>query len=145
MIKKKFLILIPARSGSSKLKNKNIKLINKRPLLYYTCKFAKKLKGKNSTVIGCTDSKKISKIFNKFDIQTPFLRPKKISKKFSLDIEFVNYSLKFFANKISIGSFVLGRNGLCPLDSFKFFFFLEKMLQKLTLYVSTFLSFYASS
>ena len=99
MIKKKFLILIPARSGSSKLKNKNIKLINKRPLLYYTCKFAKKLKGKNSTVIGCTDSKKISKLFNKFDIQTPFLRPKKISKKFSLDIEFVNYSLKFFANK----------------------------------------------
>ena len=70
---------------------------------------------------------------------------KKISEPKSQKINLPPFFVKFFANKISIGSFVLGRNGLCSLDSFDFFFFLEKMLQKLTLYVSTFLSFYASS
>ncbi len=99
MIKKKFLILIPARSGSSKVKNKNIKLINKKPLLYYTCRFANKLKKNDNIIVGCTDSKKIVRFFDKFNIDTPFLRPKKISNKFSLDIEYINYALNFFANK----------------------------------------------
>ncbi len=98
MIKKKVLIIIPARSGSSKLKNKNIRKIKKLPLLYYTCNFAKKLKNKNNVIVGCTDSKKILKLFKQYEIQAPFLRPKKISKKFSLDIEYVNYTLNFYAN-----------------------------------------------
>lgn len=98
-MKKKILIIIPARSGSSNLKNKNIKLIKKKPLLYYTCKFAKKLKNKNNTIVGNTDSSKIIKLFKKYKIQTPFLRPKKISKKYSLDIEYINYTLNFFAKK----------------------------------------------
>ena len=33
---------IPARSGSKTIKNKNIRLINKKPLIFYTLDFAKK-------------------------------------------------------------------------------------------------------
>ena len=32
----KIIGFIPARSGSTRLKNKNIKLINNRPLIYWT-------------------------------------------------------------------------------------------------------------
>jgi|TARA_Y100000389_G_C17364546_1_gene465540 N-acylneuraminate cytidylyltransferase len=99
MIKKKFLIIIPARSGSSKLKNKNMRLVNNKPLLYYTCKFANQLKNKNNIIVGCADSKKINTFFTKCGILAPFLRPKKISKKFSLDIEYVNYTLDFYSRK----------------------------------------------
>ena len=99
MIKKDLLIIIPARAGSTGVRNKNIKKINKEPLVYYSCRFAKKVKGKNDIVIGCTDSKKIQKIFTKYKIYTPFLRPKKISNKFSLDIEYVNYCINFFSNR----------------------------------------------
>ena len=33
--------LIPARSGSKTIKNKNIKLLNKKPLIYYSLETAK--------------------------------------------------------------------------------------------------------
>ena len=41
--KKKILAIIPARSGSKKIKNKNIIKINKKPLIYFTIKEAKNL------------------------------------------------------------------------------------------------------
>ena len=65
--------------------------------MYYTCKFANKLKNKNNIVVGSTDSRKILKLFKQYNIQAPFLRPKKISKKYSLDIEYVNYAINFYA------------------------------------------------
>jgi CMP-N,N'-diacetyllegionaminic acid synthase len=99
MIRKELLIIIPARSGSSELKNKNIVKIKKKPLIFYTCAFANKIKNKNYEVIGSTDTEKISRIFNKYKIKTPFLRPKKISKKYSLDISYVNHAINFFYKK----------------------------------------------
>ena len=39
----KTIAIITARSGSSGIKNKNIKMINNKPLIYYTIKFAKNL------------------------------------------------------------------------------------------------------
>ena len=35
------LIFIPARSGSKRLKNKNIRKVNGKPLIYWTIKYAK--------------------------------------------------------------------------------------------------------
>ena len=40
----KILGFIPARSGSTRLKNKNLKKFLGKPLLYHTIKFVKKLK-----------------------------------------------------------------------------------------------------
>ena len=39
---KKILAIIPARGGSKGIKNKNIKNINKKPLIFWTIKEAKK-------------------------------------------------------------------------------------------------------
>jgi CMP-N-acetylneuraminic acid synthetase len=40
----KLLIFIPARKGSKEIKNKNMILIKKKPLIYYTIKTAKNIK-----------------------------------------------------------------------------------------------------
>jgi len=99
MIKKKLLVIIPARKGSKGIKDKNIFIINKKPLIYYSIIASNFIKERNKIVICCTDSKKISKISKSYGAEVPFLRPKNISQDSSLDIEFVNFCLKKFYEK----------------------------------------------
>ena len=42
--KNKVLVIIPARSGSKGIKNKNIKIVQKKPLLAHSIIYAKRCK-----------------------------------------------------------------------------------------------------
>lgn len=59
------IAFIPARSGSTRIKNKNIRLINKRPLIYWTVSKAIKSK-KFDKIIFSSDSNKYFKILIKY-------------------------------------------------------------------------------
>ncbi len=97
---KDFLCIIPARGGSKGIKNKNIKLLNKKPLIYWTIKEALKVKD-FSKIIVSTDSKKIRSIAIKYKIYCPFLRPKNISKDNSHTIDAIKHTCNFVKrNKI---------------------------------------------
>ena len=99
MKKKPYIVaLIPAREGSQNIKNKNIRLLGKHPLIAYSIKAAL-LSNYLNDVFVTTDSEKIAKISNKYGAQTPFLRPKKISGNNSIDIEFFNHFLKYLNNQ----------------------------------------------
>tara|TARA_B100002051_G_C16581886_1_gene558090 strand:- start:152 stop:865 length:714 start_codon:yes stop_codon:yes gene_type:complete len=67
-----------ARSGSKSVKNKNIVLINKKPLIYYTIKEALKSNYITDYIVS-TDSKEIKKVSLKYGANVPFLRPKRLS------------------------------------------------------------------
>ncbi len=69
----KVLGVIPARSGSKGLKDKNIKTLNGKPLVAYTIEAAKK-SGVFDCVMVSTDSKKYAKIAEEFGAEVPFLR-----------------------------------------------------------------------
>ena len=73
---KQFLIVIPARGGSSRIKNKNSKKIFNTSLLDF--KIQECLKIKNSEIIVTTDSNKIVNICKKRKVKF-FLRSKKYS------------------------------------------------------------------
>ncbi len=73
------LLIIPARSGSKRIKNKNIKLFFKKPIIYYPLKTALDSKLFKKIHVS-TDSKKILNISKKVGIFSDFLRPKKLSK-----------------------------------------------------------------
>ena len=92
------LAIIPARSGSKGLRNKNILNLKKLPLIAHTILAAKKSK-KISKVVVITDSKKISKIAKKYGAEVPFIRPKKLSTDSSKVIDTYFYTLKFFEKK----------------------------------------------
>ena len=78
-MKKNFIVaIIPARSGSKGLINKNIRKINKKPLIYYVINDAKKSNLIDRIVVS-TDSKKIKNISEKLGAEVPFLRSKKLS------------------------------------------------------------------
>lgn len=80
------IILILAREGSVRLKNKNLKLINKKSLVARTVEFAKKI-APISKIILSTDSKKIQKIGVKLGLNIPNRRPKKLAKNNSSSYE----------------------------------------------------------
>ena len=86
--KKEFWIFIPARSGSKSIKNKNIKLIKKKPLLAHSIEIAKKIKIAKK-IIFSSDSEKYFKIAKKyFNKNCEFhKRNKKISHDLTSDSE----------------------------------------------------------
>ena len=91
---KNILAIIPARSGSVTVKNKNIIKYKNKPLLAHSIIVAKKSKLIKRVIVS-TDSKKYQIIAKKFGAETPFLRPKKISGSKSLDIELVKHCFEF--------------------------------------------------
>ena len=73
----KILAFIPARGGSKGIKNKNISIINKKPLINYTLTLAKKLK--NIDLFVSTNDKKIFNVARKNGFKFNYLRPNKLS------------------------------------------------------------------
>lgn len=74
----KSIAIIPARSGSKGLIDKNIKLLNGKPLLAYTIESAKKT-NLFSEIMVSTDSEKYSEIAKTYGASVPFLRDYKTS------------------------------------------------------------------
>ena len=89
--------LIPARSGSKRLKSKNLKKINNLSLIARAIKVCKKTKNINRIFL-TTNSKKIQREGLKYGVEAPFLRSQKNSSDTSNDFEV----LKEFLEKISI-------------------------------------------
>ncbi len=74
----KNLAIIPARSGSKGLKDKNIKLLNGKPMLAYTIEAAKESKLFDEIFVS-TDSEKYAKIAVEWGASVPFLRSDSLS------------------------------------------------------------------
>lgn len=74
----KNIAIIPARSGSKGLKDKNIKLLNGKPLLAYTIEAAKE-SGLFDEIMVSTDSKVYGEIAKKYGANVPFLRNDSLS------------------------------------------------------------------
>jgi CMP-N,N'-diacetyllegionaminic acid synthase len=90
----KILTIIPARSGSKGLPDKNTKMFKGKPLLAWSIEHAKKSKY-NMKIIVSTDSEKYKKIALNYGAEVPFLRPKEISQDLSTDYEFINHALNW--------------------------------------------------
>ena len=93
----KFLVVIPARSGSETIKKKNLRLINRKPLIQYTFEELKKSKLKEKYLL--SDDLKIKNLAKKFNINTTYYRPKKVSKNTSSLIALLNDFHKWTENK----------------------------------------------
>ena len=94
----KYFVLICARGGSKGLKDKNLKKINGVHLIGHAINIAKSIK-KIDKIIVSTDSKKIANIAKKYGADVPFLRPKKISKDDSQEIDAWKHSIKYLEEK----------------------------------------------
>ena len=88
------LAIIPARSGSKSVKDKNIREINGKPMLAYSIEHGLKSEKINRVIVS-TDSEKYAEIAKKYGAEVPFLRPEEYARDTSLDLEVFEHALKF--------------------------------------------------
>lgn len=90
--RKKVIVIIPARSGSKSIKNKNIIKIKGKPMIEYTIEYAKKSKIVDCIVVS-TDSQKYLNKIKKYNLKYEILRKKKLSKDLVQDFPVIKDAL----------------------------------------------------
>ncbi len=89
---KNLIALIPARSGSVRVPDKNIRYLGDHPLIAYTISAAIQSEVFDSVLVS-TDSEEYAKIAQYYGANVPFLRPVDIAGPKSPDIEWIEYTL----------------------------------------------------
>lgn len=87
------IALIPARSGSKRVADKNIRPLAGHPVMAYTIAAARQ-SGFFSAILVSTDSEQYAEVARNYGAEVPFLRPIEISGDVSPDIEWVEFTLK---------------------------------------------------
>jgi CMP-N,N'-diacetyllegionaminic acid synthase len=118
---KKIWVIIPARSGSKGIKNKNIVNFLGLPLIYHSINFAKKLKNIEKILVS-TDSNRIKKLCLKAKVFIPFLRSKKASSDEAMEEDILeDIRIKCKKNKIDLPLGVLWLRPTHPLRDLRVF------------------------
>lgn len=93
-MKMKVLALIPARSGSKSVADKNIRMVGGKPMLVHSICHAKESKYVNRIIVS-TDSEKYAEVARNYGAETPFLRPRQYAMDTSLDIDVFLHALEY--------------------------------------------------
>lgn len=88
----KVLAIIPARSGSKSVKDKNIREVGGRPMLAWSIEHAKKSRLVNRVILS-TDSERYAQIGREYGAEVPFIRPAEYATDTALDIDVFRHAL----------------------------------------------------
>ena len=86
------IAVIPARSGSKGVPNKNIRLIDGIPLIAYSIVAALKSTLIDRVIVS-TDSEEYAELARSYGAETPFIRPEEISGDSATDVEFFKHAI----------------------------------------------------
>ena len=92
-----FLAIIPARSGSKGLPDKNIKHLCGKPLLAWSIESALDSQYIDEVVVS-TDSSIYADIAKSYGANVPFLRPKSLSSDTTTTFDVLEHCIKFYKN-----------------------------------------------
>lgn len=92
MITKDVVAIIPARSGSKGVPQKNVRLVAEYPILAYSI-IAAKLAPSISRVLLSTDSAEYAELGRRFGAEAPFLRPEPLAGDKSTDRDFFLHAM----------------------------------------------------
>jgi N-acylneuraminate cytidylyltransferase len=101
--------LIPARSGSERVRDKNIRPLAGHPLLAYAIASAQQA-GIFDRVVCSTDSGKIAKVAQRYGADVPFLRPQELATSTSPDIEWITHALEQLEDHYDLFAIVRATN-----------------------------------
>lgn len=112
------IAIIPARGGSKRIKNKNLRNFFGKPLISYSILAAKKSKLFKRIIVS-TDDKKIKKISEKYGAEVPFLRPKNISGDKTKAQDVFIHAIRYLERKKVKFNYVCGIYPTAPLLQIK--------------------------
>lgn len=100
IFRKKYEVLavIPARSGSKSVKDKNIRPIAGKPMIAYSIEHALKSPSINRVIVS-TDSELYAEIAKEYGAEVPFLRPDEYATDTALDIDVFKHALSYLKEK----------------------------------------------
>ena len=90
------IAIIPARGGSKRIPDKNIKLFSGKPIISYSIEAAK-ISGLFEKIIVSTDSQKIAHTAKRYGAEVPFMRPQDLSDDFTPTAPVLLHALKWMA------------------------------------------------
>ena len=109
--------LIPARSGSERVPQKNIRPLAGHPLIAYAIATAQQA-GVFQRVVCSTDSEEIAEIARWYGAEVPFLRPSEYATATSPDIEWITYTLEQLGEHYDLFGIVRATNPFRGPDAF---------------------------
>jgi len=95
----KTLIIIPARSGSKGIPDKNIKLLGDKSLIAWTAQAIQKANLNNYIAILSTDSERYAKVGLDAGLHVPFIRPVECSNDTASALAVVEHALHWFEDE----------------------------------------------
>jgi CMP-N-acetylneuraminic acid synthetase len=95
MIEKKYLVVIPARGGSKGIPKKNIKLMNGKPLIYYTIDVARSL-FEDCDICVSTDDEDIIATVERYGLKVPFRRPEELATDTATTNDVLLHALDYY-------------------------------------------------
>lgn len=98
--KRSIIAIIPARGGSKGLPNKNIKILNGKPLIAWTIEQALCAKEIDEVVVS-TDCPDIAAIAEDYGALVPFLRPEILSSDVATSYSVVEHCLNFYSTELN--------------------------------------------
>jgi N-acylneuraminate cytidylyltransferase len=88
----RILAVIPARSGSKGIQNKNLSRVGGRTLLEWSIAAARACKYINEIIVS-TDSEEYAQLARDYGAEVPFLRPDHLAQDNSTDFEFISHCI----------------------------------------------------
>ena len=85
--------VIPARGGSQSIPKKNIRLLNGKPLIYYSIRYSLSCPLVKRTIVS-TDSEEIAEIAKECGAEVPFLRPAQYAQNDTPDFPVFDHALQ---------------------------------------------------
>lgn len=92
----KTLIIVPARSGSKGIPDKNIKLLGDKPLLAWTARAIGKANADNCVAVLSTDSERYADVGRKAGLHVPFIRPADCANDTASALAVIDHALQWF-------------------------------------------------
>jgi CMP-N,N'-diacetyllegionaminic acid synthase len=103
------IAFVPARAGSERVKNKNVRPLAGHPLLAYAIATARS-SGVFERVVCSTDSEEIAEIARWYGADVPFLRPAEYATSTSPDIEWLSYTLRELPERYDLFALIRATN-----------------------------------